>query len=494
MENAPLVYRVSKLSKLFWQEYVDVFPEAQRLVANSRSKIYSFPDFALEVFHRLYYEWEAEVLDPAPPESLWARKLHTQLEEIGTESQLASSCGGNQIASGAATVECCRRILLDLPQPQVRNITNPQAYREAIASLKAGKELDFSPERHINNAALLSQEDPDAAVALLQQEGKQAVELSLAWANNLDESNLRKMLRSSVRAAGDKLEEVAGWLELAGVSWGNEPGQIRLVGTKEKLALASKIANNPQLKRIAKLAGRLREMSQRKRRSKSKNVYGEINSIELGNDIRRLLPSEMQKLAEPDLFPLFARGYWDKSLLQYQFKGKEKQNRGPVVVCLDSSGSMEGDADDWAKAVTSVLLQNALSDLRHFRVIHFDTKVRRVDDFAPQNLSWERQLNSLLSFYSGGGTNWEKALDKAIECVEKHKMYPKADIILITDGCCAFKSDFRAKLAEKKQKLGFSLYGVLIGNSAPDSLQQACDRLWHCPLGEDGEIEELFAL
>lgn len=74
----PLVYQVSSISKLFWKEYLSHFDDAQLMVKIGESKIFAFPSFTLEVFHRLYYEPEPEKLAPPPPESAWAFRLHEQ--------------------------------------------------------------------------------------------------------------------------------------------------------------------------------------------------------------------------------------------------------------------------------------------------------------------------------------------------------------------------------------------------------------------------------
>ncbi len=66
---------------------------------------------------------------------------------------------------------------------------------------------------------------------------------------------------------------------------------------------------------------------------------------------------------------------------------------------------MRGLPDDWAKAVTAVLGQIAHQENRHFRVLHFGLGVYRVDDFPPRlEQNYSHLLESMLAFYSGGGT------------------------------------------------------------------------------------------
>lgn len=519
----PLVYQVSSISKLFWKEYLSHFEDAQMMVKIGESKIFAFPSFTLEVFHRLYYEPQPEKLDPAPPESAWAEKLHYEFSSVIGNEYLVEQCQSNQLAAGLATVEYCRKVYEKLPPPSPR-FPNPQRYRDMIRQLKQNPEVkpsslfeqqlnpskEFSPNgiplpktRVVEEAQqwikrLVEQADNDSQqlTQLLQRQGKQAVLQAQQYAVSLAETQIRQMLRAAVAVSEQKLAESAEWLEMIGLSWGNETGQDTQVSPAEKLALFQKIAGNPKLKQIALLAGRFKQIADRKRRSKVKDAFGEITTIELGNNLSRLLPSELQKLADPALFPLFALGYYDRSLLQYKTSGKEKQSRGPLVVCLDSSGSMNGLPDDWAKAVTAVLGQIAQQDNRHFRVIHFGTRVYRIDDFPPHTHDYQRLLESMLSFYSGRGTDWEPPLNEAVRCIEKEQRLLQADVVMVTDGLCNISRDFLDNLRKQKERLEFTNYGVLIGDRGEEKLKLLCDRVWVVKnlTAEDAAIEELFKI
>jgi len=465
----PLVYRVASISKLFWQEYLNYFEDARTMVKVGTSKLFAFPSFTLEVFHRLYYESEPEELDPPPPESAWAILLHREFQQLIGFDELVEQCQGNQLAAGLATVEYCHQVYDRLPPP-IPQFPNPQQYRDLIKQLKHQPEvppsgvfehlLSVTPTESSTGLPLpktrqqrerslwlrqLIEDSGDCSpelIQLLQQKGKQAVWQAQQYAASLDETQVRQMLRAALNAAHEKLSEASGWLEMLGLSWGNEIGGELRVSPAEKMALAQKIALNAKLKQIAVVAGRLQQTAQRKRRSQALNAFGEITTIELGDNLSRLLPSELQKLSAPDLFPLFALLYYDRSLLQYKTRGKEKQCKGPLVACLDSSGSMDGLPDIWAKAVTAVLGQIARRERRHLRVIHFATRVCRVDDFPPHHHDFSRLLESMLAFYNGGGTAWEPALLSATECIEQQQQFKGADIVMITDGKCDVKREF----------------------------------------------------
>jgi uncharacterized protein with von Willebrand factor type A (vWA) domain len=516
-----LVYKVASISQLLWTEYLSYFEDAQMVLKDGQTKLFAFPSFMLEVFHRLYYESEPEKLDPMPPESVWVEKLHDEFSQVIDSERLVEQCQSNQLAAGLAAVEYCRTVIARLPAPRPQ-LVNPQLFRNKIRQLKqvpAAKPTEVfqdilntsvtytglplpkikqqqDMQRWLNNLIVESGDDSQVLVQLLQREGKQAVQQAQQYAASLEETQTRQILRAAIAAATEKLEESIEWLEMMGLSWGNESSCDTQVSPAEKLALVQKIASNSKLRQIAKLAGRFKQIADKKRRSKAKDAFGQITTIELGNNLSRLLPSELQKLCDPALFALFAKGYYDRSLLQYKTSGKEKQSKGPLVVCLDSSGSMEGLANIWAKAVTAVLGQIAYQDSRHFRVLHFAKDVRRIDDFPPRHHDFCKLLESMLSFYAGGGTNWQPALQAAVDCIEKQQHFKQADIVMVTDGQCDVEQKFLKQLKRQKEQLEFTVYGILIGDTGEQRLKMFCERAWVVKdlISEEVTIEELFLL
>jgi hypothetical protein len=279
----PLVYRVASISKLFWQEYLNYFEDARMMLRVGTSKLFAFPSFTLEVFHRLYYESEPEELDSLPPEGAWATRLHQEFSQLVGFDTLVEQCQGNQLAAGLATVEYCRQVYERLPPPMPR-FPNPQQYRDLIKQLKHQPEVTPSQvfdriltspqttsptgwplpkrrqqkerEQWLRQMIEDSGDRSPELIQLLQQEGKQAVWQAQQYANSLDETQVRQMLRAALNAAHEKLSEASGWLEMLGLSWGNEMGGERSVSSAEKMALAQKIASNTKLKQIAVVAGR----------------------------------------------------------------------------------------------------------------------------------------------------------------------------------------------------------------------------------------------
>jgi len=71
------------------------------------------------------------------------------------------------------------------------------------------------------------------------------------------------------------------------------------------------------------------------------------------------------------------------------------------------------------------------------------------------------KVMDLAEYFPGGGTDFEKPLDAALECL-KNSRYKKGDIVFITDGECQVGEDWAQRFRKEKDRLGFSLFSILI--------------------------------
>ena len=62
------------------------------------------------------------------------------------------------------------------------------------------------------------------------------------------------------------------------------------------------------------------------------------------------------------------RSLLERQILQYQLSGAETLGRGPLVLLLDKSGSMDGTKDLWATALSLALLEHAQAERRPFAI------------------------------------------------------------------------------------------------------------------------------
>lgn len=480
-DNESLVYALSRWERYNWQEFREQHGGADNVIQQGTDKVFSFPQFAAEVFHRLYAS-DANRVEQPRPEAAWAVRCHDQLSALPEFIGLEHRCDGDRFLSGMAATAFIDKVAAGLPAPK-KPLSNPQQLRDQIKALKASTELASTPE--------LQQ-----MIAEMQQQGKAAVEASKEFAQAQGDSEVRVMLRAGCEAAEKMLDSLEQLMSAYG--WGDGFGSYQNPeNLAEKMAIAKRLSSDRKLKEIAALAGRMKQRAAAKQRSKAKEAYSELSSVELGNDLGRLLPTELMKLGTPETWVLFAKDYTERSLQQYKLSGKDTEAQGPVVVCLDTSGSMGGTPEIWSKAVALTMLAIATHQKRHCRILHFNSGVVQVDDFPPGESDPNRLLNSMAAFY-GGGTSWEAPLDSALQCIRNEKGLKKADIVLITDGACQVSNYWKEQFKVAQQELEFTVYGVLIGCSNQrwaEALGKVADKTIVLPnLSQDAAIDLVFEI
>jgi len=223
----------------------------------------------------------------------------------------------------------------------------------------------------------------------------------------------------------------------------------------------------------------------------------EILEVERGNSLNRLLPHELMTLHHRVLRKDFHRRLLDQELLQYSLRGIEEKGKGPMVVCLDGSSSMAGEKEIWSKAVTLTLLEIARRQRRLFRSICFsseDTPLQVLDLNPKERYGVEMErVMDLAEYFPGGGTDFEKPLDAALECLKKSR-YKEGDIVFITDGECQVSGDWAESFCKEKERLGFSLFSILIdvGPSSLGTLKEFSDRITTIKQLTSDEAKDIF--
>lgn len=288
------------------------------------------------------------------------------------------------------------------------------------------------------------------------------------------EQKLRELTRIGLQAARNaqaKVEEISQTVE----AWGLEDGELYRQGIPETMALLERMKRSAALKKFAGLLGRIRIIAAKKAKSKIAGQGARVAIPETGRDIRCVMPSELVALVNPAL-RVKALQRWARGELRLRGeKTKQKLGHGPVIVCEDGSGSMEGVKQQWAKAVTLSLAHYAKLQKRAFGWMLFDYGVRQSKVYPQGRLTAEQMLE-LAESCSGGGTNFEAPLRKAIEMIQKQGLR-KADICFITDGECAIPDQFLRELKAVKKALEINIVTVLcnVGSSTDKTVREFSD-------------------
>jgi uncharacterized protein with von Willebrand factor type A (vWA) domain len=276
---------------------------------------------------------------------------------------------------------------------------------------------------------------------------------------------VRRRLREGCMRAEDAIVEVREALAaLEHVDVGRGAGTSTSTGGERTgdaaVSLARKLRELPRLRELARLAGRVRQIAAARRRHRVRRMPEETGDVERGDDLGRLLPSELVRLAHPRLRRAALRSLLERETLQYGVRGTDSRGEGPLVVCLDKSGSMDGMPDTWATAVALALLDQAQQERRTFALLGFDARVKSEVVVAP---GAKLPIEALFTGCAGG-TDIDHVIGRGLELIEADGTLRRADLVLITDGV---SDPVRApELRQRAAARGVSIIGVGIGVAA----------------------------
>ena len=210
-------------------------------------------------------------------------------------------------------------------------------------------------------------------------------------------------------------------------------------------------------------------------------------------DLSLMLPSEYSLFASTLRGPqlLHKARHVERTLFSYERSGwvedsavtrrgtevRPASQCGPLLLCLDTSGSMQGSREKVAKAIAVEALRQAKSQNRPCMLY----------SFSGPNEVQELELTSLpplLDFISHsfhGGTDLVKPLDLALERLDQ-EVWNNSDILLVSDGEVPMpKQEVVDKLDHAKQDMELRVHGILVGaeNSHYKTMDYICTSLSH---------------
>lgn len=275
---------------------------------------------------------------------------------------------------------------------------------------------------------------------------------------------------AALRAAGKAVEQAAGEVEEveeAQRAFGLGDGTGGAVDAKRIAALYRTVRHDRQLKRIVDLAGRFRRLAQAKQRQKQTHGYDDMIGVELSGDVGRLVPAELALLADEDLGDDALRRLAERQMMSRQFRGVERVARGPVIVCVDESGSMSGSRIESAKAFALAMAWVARQQGRWCALNGWSGHGQsRTIALPPGRWDEVAVLQWCQSFWDGGT---EPPLDAMPAIYAETKASAgKTDVVIVTDGDCTIEPETVARFNAWKKQSKARLITLVIGAGEGD--------------------------
>ena len=233
------------------------------------------------------------------------------------------------------------------------------------------------------------------------------------------------------------------------------------------------------------------------RETRLPDAPGELKGIQLSDCIERMLSSEALQIRHPVLRKLWRARLAEHRLLSYDSEAvllewvrdptaRRSQQvraelqplaRGPMLVCVDTSGSMRGAPENVAKAVVLEVLRVAATEKRACRLIAFGGP----GEIVERELALDRDgLRGLLGFIGSsfdGGTDLQSPLERVVDWVRRER-WRSADLLIVSDGEFGCTAAMLQQLDRAKTELGLRVQGVLLGDRETIGLLETCDDIY----------------
>jgi uncharacterized protein with von Willebrand factor type A (vWA) domain len=309
------------------------------------------------------------------------------------------------------------------------------------------------------------------------------------------------------------------WADTAQLRWDELQGQLHRREWQAAQRAADRLAELPELMALLQRLGR-REFSTREREqaapqeaaapqrlpqvavsTRLPGAPGEITGIRLDSRLEHMLPSEAMWLRHPLLRRVWRARQAEGRLLANDTEAvvvdwrpdpagtpqapparpaQHALERGPIVLCLDTSGSMRGAPEHIAKAVAIAALRVAHAGRRACKLVAFggpgEVLERDLTSGVDGGAKGLAAVLDLMGQAFDGGTDVQTPIERAIECVHEEG-WAGADLLIVSDGEFGCVPATLERLEDARQRLGLFVQGVLVGDRETMGMLDVCDHI-----------------
>ncbi|HEY2637554.1 MAG TPA: hypothetical protein VGI54_09220 [Solirubrobacteraceae bacterium] len=344
------------------------------------------------------------------------------------------------------------------------------ALTEACADLRRHEfvaQLLQTPEYHALHASTMlnAAASEVAAVAFAEQfaelnQGEPAANDAVGR-----EIDTMRAIGRALTKAGDEVGELHEASAALGLGSGSP-------GTNDARAIAAlyrRVRGDPTLRRICELAGRYRRLAQSRQRRKTIHGADDVVGVVLGGDLGRLLPCELAELSIPELEDDVLRRIVERQAMCRECRSTEPVGKGPVIVCVDESGSMEGEKAHAAKALALAVAWVARRQRRWCALVAYSGDSGERLLALPPGRWDESALADWPTAFIGRGSD----LDVPVRELPRYWEELKApggdtDALFLTDAVCRIPGDVRDRFLAWKRRAKARLISLVVGGEPGD--------------------------
>ncbi|MCC4117738.1 VWA domain-containing protein [Aromatoleum toluclasticum] len=228
------------------------------------------------------------------------------------------------------------------------------------------------------------------------------------------------------------------------------------------------------------------------------DMPGETRGIHRADRVARMLPAEAMLLGHPRLRLVWHARRAERTLLCYEDDDRMQEIRrheeavqrptprpqpakrlemGPMLLCVDTSGSMRGGAEAVAKAAVLEAVRTAHAQKRACHVFTFGGPGEVVDMTLPVDADGIGRLTRFLGQAFRGGTDVCGPIEAALAKLEDAR-WRQADLLIVSDGEFGATADVAARLRAMRDKCGLHVQGVLVGDRETIGFLEVADDIF----------------
>lgn len=479
-----------------YMDFVDQSPVMQQTLEEGKQILPTFEYLYQDIYMSLAkYRLELVPEDEMYTSTRLNRGILKNLINTPEYISLRQHCRMDKFNAAIGT-EIIAREAMEILREAIDQIKDLQKQKDALDDLiKKEEEIDDLVRENEDLDELIQdmQQDGNAAgaaqLAAQRDANEQSIKQAKAIANKIAEEcddlvdeesdevvQITRQMGTVLDTASEEVQEVSQMVD----AWGLGGGSQCKVAFQNKKEAIEKIRRSEKLSAFTDMIGRFKESAITEQKKKAKHGAVEIKSVTLGDKIQDTLPSERMLLCNDTTKPDFYRKMTEKQLMTYSKEAHKQKNKGPIICCVDTSGSMEGDNEVWSKAMTVALMEVAQMQKRDFACIIYDSDANapiiiKKDEVAPQ------KIIDVAETFNGGGTNFEAPLREALKLLED-STFKEGDIVFISDGDCGISDSFLKKYKHVKEEKEFKTQGIIInlgrwGHSSDSTLNEFCDKV-----------------
>ncbi len=277
------------------------------------------------------------------------------------------------------------------------------------------------------------------------------------------------------------------------------------------------LASEESIRKLADMLGKMREAEieteeeeierviVKKQWHEDNMLKSEIVGVHESDDINNLLSSEIALLSDPVTETAFLKKFADKELLTFQYLDKhlvtsehhytevdqrvKQKDKGPFIICVDTSDSMSGTPEQIAKVLCFAILKMAAKENRRAYLINFSVGIKTIDLY---NIADSLEaIAAFLRMSFSAGTDISLALYEVFRQLEGEN-YRDADVLVISDFIMyKLDGDITSRIKYHQQNGNTQFHSLILNNDPNAEVVSHFNNVWLYDPEKKGIIRNL---